>query len=447
MIISTIVVKRNGLIYGNIAAAAVVKAEPGYGPDPGMPGFGTLVASIEDGAAVFPPPTAVAATQNQPPTVLPGQPFNVTLDVSNTGTTAASSVAATENFDGMSPASGSNTIGSITAGDHRTVSFAETIPVLPLRQASESSVDYQARLTATDGRLFTAAGSVTFTDAAGQPYVPLDVSSSSRVQLPVLTVALTGTPCVAPGTKIPYVVTVTNLGSAPAATATAVVVFPDGSAANIPPISNLAPGTSFKATVNFNLPPLAPQGASESTPQYLARLAASDGKILTASVKLNWTDVQGNNYGEVSQDFPSITERVPILSVTPQLPLSAIPGQTAVLNLTVQNSGGGNAAQANLKVVYPDGTSTILPGFPLGAGQANTQQVSFKVPVIPPPSTLANLTATDNSALNFGIQLGWTDARTTPTAPPPAARRPRRCCPSCRWGCADTIAAFFLCWC
>jgi RHS repeat-associated protein len=54
-IVSTSIAKSGATIYGNIAATVVLQVDPGssYGPDPGHPGFGTVVAVIEDGARLF----------------------------------------------------------------------------------------------------------------------------------------------------------------------------------------------------------------------------------------------------------------------------------------------------------------------------------------------------------------------------------------------------------
>jgi RHS repeat-associated protein len=55
-IVSTSLAKSGSTIYGNIAATVVLQVDPSspYGPDPGHPGYGTIVAVIEDGAGLFP---------------------------------------------------------------------------------------------------------------------------------------------------------------------------------------------------------------------------------------------------------------------------------------------------------------------------------------------------------------------------------------------------------
>jgi len=55
-IVSTSIAKSGSTIYGNVAATVVLQVDPTspYGSDPGHPGYGTIVAVIEDGAGLFP---------------------------------------------------------------------------------------------------------------------------------------------------------------------------------------------------------------------------------------------------------------------------------------------------------------------------------------------------------------------------------------------------------
>jgi RHS repeat-associated protein len=62
VIVTTSVNKSGSTIYGNIASTVVVQVDrtSPYAPDPGHPGYGTIVAVIEDGGGLF-PQTATAA--------------------------------------------------------------------------------------------------------------------------------------------------------------------------------------------------------------------------------------------------------------------------------------------------------------------------------------------------------------------------------------------------
>src|SRR5262249_7547 len=418
VIVSTAITKQGNEIFGNIAAAAVCQVDPTppYGPDPGKPGFCKLVAVVEDGANIFPKPPALTATQTQAASVLPAQNVNIITTISNSSTSVANSVVISESFDGVTPATATQTINSILNGAQQTATFQVTTPAIPLRQSNESGGDYKARLAGLDGRLFTSTGTITFTDAFGQPFLPIPVSSFSRLQIPELTVGIAGPSCVGPGSKIPYKVTVSNIGMADAKNVTILMVFPDGTAANVP-IASIPVGGSVTMTINFVVPAITAKQPNESDQQYLARLASIDGSSLVATAKVNWQDAIGNNYGQIEQPFISTIERVPIITVTPQGPTTLLPGQKATINYSVQNVGGGNASQVLLRITNPDGSISNIPAFALQGGTATVVSSTFTVPVVPAKQAgetdaayQARLTALDNSALNFNGSLTWLDA-------------------------------------
>ena len=146
----------------------------------------------------------LTASQQQTLLVLPNQGVPVNYSIQNTGATDATGVTLNENFDQVTPATGTANIGTIAAGRSMHGNFQVTIPAISPRQSAESSVDYQSRLAAQDGRIFTSEGEATFSDIFSQIYVPLDFSSFSQLTLPRLSVGISGVSCVAPGSNIPY---------------------------------------------------------------------------------------------------------------------------------------------------------------------------------------------------------------------------------------------------
>ena len=424
IIISNAITKQGSEIFGNIAAAAVCKVDPTpvYGPDPGHPGFCTLVDVVEDGAGMFPQPPALTATQTQPATVLPNQSFNVSAQITNSSTAQANNVTVNESFDGLTPATGTQTFASILNGAQQTATFQVTSPAIPIRQSNETSLAYQQRLAAIDGRVFTSTGTVNFTDVFGQQFLPITVSSSSRMQVPELTVGISGPSCVGPGSKIAYKVTVGNIGTAAAQNVIVTLSFPDGSSASAT-IASIPAGGSVTTTINFTVPAISSKQPGESDQQYLARLATIDGSTLVTVAKVDWQDALGNSYGEIEQKIISTIERVPILTVTPQGPATLLPGQKATLNFTVQNIGGGNSSQVLLQVTNPDGSIVNIPAFALQGGQANTVSSTFTLPGAAKlagesdAAYQARLAALDNSTLKFTTQLRWFDASSNPYGP------------------------------
>jgi RHS repeat-associated protein len=415
VIVSTVIVKQGTDIYGNIAAAAVVKVDPGYNPVPGKPGYGTIVAVIED-SGVFPPPAVITATQTQPQTVLPNEQFTVTTTIANASTaTAATFVVLNETLDGLTPDAISRDIGTLAPGSSQTTSFQATTPSIPIRGGSETPAEYLRRLSSLNGRLYTAAGQVTFTDANQQLYLPVAVSSHSVLTIPVLTLALSGPAVVSPGSPAPYKVTITNIGSAPA-TATVDLMLPDGTSRTFT-VADLVPGSSFAQIETFTLAALAPKGSSETTEEYLARLQQADGQLLTATAELTWRDANGNQYGDVGQQIFTSRIRVPVLTFTTEAPVTLLPTQIATLRFHVRNTGGCTAVLNNLQVTNPDGTVTPAPQFVLAGGESTTIVTTWRLPEVPKRDEdgetdaqyLARLSAINNSILSFQISLDWSD--------------------------------------
>ncbi|MEO8379140.1 MAG: Ig-like domain-containing protein [Acidobacteriota bacterium] len=415
VIVSTVIAKGGNDIYGNIAAAVVVKVEPGYDPVPGKPGSGTIVAVIED-SGVFPPPALITATQTQPATVLPNESFTVTTTIANASTaTAATSVRLQETLDGLSPNAVTRDLGTIAQGGSQTTSFQTMAPSIPIRAASETPAEYLRRLSSLNGRVYTSAGQVTFSDANQQLYNPVAVSSRSVLTLPVLTLSLSGPAVVSPGSPAPYKVTITNIGSAPA-TASIELTLPDGTLRTFS-VADLVPGSSFAQIESFSPAAIAPKGAAETTEEYLARLRQSDGQLLTTRASLTWRDGRGNAYGDIGQQIFASRIRVPVLTFTTEAPATILPTQIANVRVHVRNDGGCTATLSNLQVTNPDGTVTPAPQFVLASGASTTIPTTWRVPEVPKRDDdgesdaqyLSRLEAVDGSNLDFAITLDWSD--------------------------------------
>jgi uncharacterized repeat protein (TIGR01451 family) len=418
VMVSTAIVKSGSTIYGNIACGAVVKvdANPPYGPDPGKPGFGTVVAVNGDCAGVFPKPAVLVASQQQPSPVLPGQAVSVSTSITNQGATDDSGVVLNENFDQVTPASGSQTLGTIAAGKSASAAFGVTIPAISARQQNETSVDYETRLAAFEGKLFTSTGEINFTDPFGQLYAPVEISSFSQLSLPRIAVGLSGLSCIAPGMSVPYQVTTENLGSATATQITPTFTFPDATTATFT-VPDRPTGTSFVNTVMWQSPAITAKGASESTQSYLNRLTLSDGAVLApATVRATWLDKLGSLYGPVEQPLASLTERVPVISLVTPGTQALLPKQKTQFNFNVANSGTGNAVQITLTLKRQDGSLLALPNFSLPGGQSAMLNASYAAPAVAPKGAaendsdyLSRLLAVNGGALSLDAILNWSD--------------------------------------
>ncbi len=418
VIVSTAIAKSGSTIFGNIACGAVVKVDsnPPYGPDPGQPGFGTVVAVTGDCAGVFPKPANIVASQQQPSPVLPGQAISVTANLTNQGATDASSVTLNETFDQANPPSASQTPGTIAAGTSTSAIFGVTIPPITARQQGETSVDYETRLAALDAKLFTSTGEINFTDPFGQLYAPVEISSFSQLSLPRLSVGLSGLSCIAPGMNVPYQVTTENLGSATATQIASTLTFPDSTTATVA-VPDRPAGTSFVSTATWQSPAITTKGLNESTQTYLSRLLALDGVVLApATVRATWLDKLGSLYGPVEQPLASLTERVPVVSVVTPGALSLLPKQKAQFNFNVANNGTGNAVQVTLTLKRQDGSLLSVPNFSLPGGQSAVLNAIYSAPSVAQKGSaesdsdyLTRLLGVNGSTLSLDAILKWTD--------------------------------------
>jgi RHS repeat-associated protein len=419
VIVSTAIVQSGSEIFGNVACTALVQVNPSpaYGPSPGQPGFGVITAVNGDCGAVFPKPASLVATQQQTSPVLPGQQATVNYSITDQSTTDATGVNLNEVFDQVTPTTGSAGIGSIPAGTTSSGSFQVTIPAIGARQGTESSVDYEARLAGQDGRLFTSEGEVSFSDPFNQIYPPVDLSSSSLLNLPRLIVGLSGTSCIAPGATVPYQATIENPGSATATKIGATVTLPDKTTA-APAVPDLAAGTRTTLTIPWQSPGIAGKGAGESTQVYLARLQTADGVVLPAAViHGTWQDLAGNSYGPVDQPFTTLMERVPVVTVVTPAGQALLPHQTTQLAFGVSNTGSGNAVQVTLQLKRQDGSVFTQPNFSLPGGQQTNMSLNYQAPGVAAKGAsesdaayLSRLSSSNGASLNLDAILGWTDA-------------------------------------
>jgi RHS repeat-associated protein/uncharacterized repeat protein (TIGR01451 family) len=418
VVVSTVIDKSGDTVFGNIACGAILQVDhtPPYGAVPGQDGFGTIAAVNGDCGGIFPPPAVLAASQQQKGLVLPAENISVNYSIANQGTTDATGVVLNENFDQVTPATGSANLGTIAAGLNASGNFPVAIPAISPRQGTESSVDYSSRLAAQDGRLFTSEGEISFSDPFSQLYTPLDISSFSQLTLPRLTVGVSGPTCIAPSSTLPYQITVENVGSNTATHIAATLTLPDSTTAT-PLVADLTAGTRFVGTVNWQAPGVAAKSSTETTDAYLARLHANDGTTLPAAVlSALWQDALSGAYGPVEQPFVTLTQRIPVVSTTVPATQALLPNQKTQLTFGVSNTGTGNAVQVTLRIQRQDGTFINVPNFSLPGGQSATPTANYQAPSVASKGVaesdidyISRLQALNNSSLNLNAILSWTD--------------------------------------
>ena len=101
--------------------------------------------------------------------------------------------------------------------------------------------------------------------------------------MPILSVSLDAPAKANSGDNISYVVTLTNIGHAPAKTGIISITLPDGSITHPAPLAtSIAPGASTTATVSYTIPANHPNGT------------------ISATASAGWSDSAANSYGPLS---------------------------------------------------------------------------------------------------------------------------------------------------
>ncbi|MGC4116149.1 MAG: PKD domain-containing protein [Myxococcales bacterium] len=398
VLVATSIAKSKSALYGNVAGIAVVDVEPGYGSTPGKPGWGTVVA-FADGCGVFGGLSPqLTASQSQPAVVLPGQDYDVSVVLTNTGSGAAQQVAVTEQFVDTTPASAQQVVGTLAANASQSVSFVRAYTPLATRQATETSADYLARLAAANGASLTSSGLVTYADSAGAAMTPISLASASVLDLPILGLGISGPTSVQVGGELVYSLTITNSGRAVAKSPVLRLEL-GGSTATLAVPASLAPGASFQASHTLASPMVAGSVAAQAS--------------------LQWQDEVGNDYGTVTSAWSTEVVRppAPVLAALPhRLPL-LLPSQTATATLDVHSFVDTDATAVVLSVANPDGSPAGTATFDVPGLATATHTFTVQAPAFAPRAdgeselayrarlaTLAALPLTVTNALT------WADA-------------------------------------
>ena len=348
----------NKTIYGNISAVAhvIIMQAPTGGASPGqridaiITGFSlTGIPLGGTGGTVGAPAVSLAgvtAQQTLPGQLLPGQAAEVSFTLTNGSATDLVGVSLVEVIQQATQIEATVTVGSVPAGSVSAASVPIQADALEPRGAGESGAAYEARLGAAAGSRVTAVGTVTGTDSAGHPLVPISVSTVAPVVLPRLALSISAPLCVGPGDAMAFTVTATQLGTATARTPTVEVETPQGTLQAI--FSDLAPGETQTLSLPWVVPSVAPREPLESEDAYRTRLAALDGARMAVNARLTWLDDAGNFYGAVERAY-ALLLRVPNPQVVVGAPSAMAPLLAAVVQWVVFNEGTGNAYALDLE--------------------------------------------------------------------------------------------------
>lgn len=374
VIVASGITKSGNTISGDTAQVVIVKTNPGYQPDPGHPGTGTVIGVLC--------PATLALRLSAPASVSPGAVLSYVAHVRNTG--RASATAGSLALTYPNGTAGSLSLPAIAPGDTITRTLPYTVPALAPKGASEADSAYQTRLAAVDGTTLPVTATLSWRDGQGLPVGTATAQAQSVERVPVLSITAPTLPAsLTPGQTVPLSATVRNTGSGEARTVTVRFTNPDGSV-TAPTTATLASGQTTTLQSSWVVPRL-PATSTEGERAYEDRLAALNGAPQVVTAAASWRDTAADPYGSVSGRASS-TESVPVVDLALAGPASAAPGSHITYTLTLTNTSGADAGAVNVTLAQMDQSLAVpLAGDTLAAGAARQVTVPFTVPLTQAP--------------------------------------------------------------
>ena len=343
-----------------------------------------------------PPPPTRTPTASSVPTLTP---TNTALPTATNAPTATSTQTPTNTPTDTATPTQPPTATPTTIPTATATLIATAVPTAtPTNTAAPTETP-----TATETPVSTATAT-----ASATPTSPPTATVPPGVPQLVLDVA--APPFVSPGMPIPYAVRVVNQGTATAISSTVHMTFPDGSLGSLL-VTDLAPGEVLTGTLTWAVPTLPIRGDDEADSAYRDRLAAGDGKLLTAQLTLDWWDDQGNLYTGQAQQV-STTEQLPILTVTPPSLGTVQPGTILTYDLPIQNQGHASSGLLTLHVTRPDGSTSVVTAAELAPGATTVLHTSWVVPSVAKTTTESDAAYQARLVAPLGavrLALDWID--------------------------------------
>lgn len=222
-------------------------------------------------------PRLAAGAAPQLGALLPGQEAIAAVEVQNQGSAAA--VGAVLAMAGPGGAPAGAPFGA-APGAAVIATAPVTVPAIEPRQPGEDDGAYLARLQAADGAPLSFALALTWSDAAGNAYGPMDAAAAASRALPALAVALEAPAAIQAGAELAATAVCSNQGHAEATSIEIEAALPDGAIiALAPPPGPLAPGGEIRLPFAFQVPAAQPAGP------------------ITVRVTARWRDALQRGYG------------------------------------------------------------------------------------------------------------------------------------------------------
>jgi RHS repeat-associated protein/uncharacterized repeat protein (TIGR01451 family) len=204
---------------------------------------------------------------------------------------------------------------------------------------------------------------------------------------------------------------------------TARLALPDGQtvtfdASNTPALAALGLGDAVSSVTPFAVPPLETRADIESEADYLARLGAANGSLLTAT--LNASATAGGQSIQAPQSQASTLFQLPIVTIQKDGPATIEPGPPAIYTITLANIGSAPAGDFSVVDLLPDLTAGSIPNIPdtLAAGATAVLQATHNIPLSQPAGDLTDVATLHWEDANGNTYGPVSDQFTSEVVPP-----------------------------
>ncbi len=340
----------------------------------------------------------------------PGDTLTYTLFYENTGTGDAANVvvedtipadttfvSSTPMYSSVSDDTYTYDIGNVAAGASGTITVIVTVDAYT-----------------PDQTVLTNYATLDYTDVNGNAYDQLDDSAETTVTAPDMTISKTASTSTAnPGDTIIYTIYYENLGTGDAAN----VVIEDLLSGYETLVSTDPMYTSYIGNViTWELGTVAGGASGTITVEVTVNAGTPDDTIITNTVTLDYTDVNGNAYPQES-DTASVEVTAPIMTFSKTVDKTVTyKGDTLTYTLTYENTGDGEATGVTIVDYLP--TNTIYISATPAPTTVNGQTLTWDIASVPGNSGPLTITiqvevgsgAFDHEVLHNVATLDYADA-------------------------------------
>jgi uncharacterized repeat protein (TIGR01451 family) len=284
-------------------------------------------------------------------TANPGDIFNYTLTLTNTGSGGAYNVVVVDTLpDGVNFLS-SDPIPTSEVGNVLTWE----IDVIPGNNVTYINIEVQVPAFTEDETFLVNHAQMDHEDVNENTYDTLEDWANVTINSPLMTISkTTGVTEANPGDEITYTISYENTGTGDAHDVVIVDTIPDYTTLVS---ATLTPDSNEDGVLTWNLGTVSGETSGSISITVKVDVDTPDTTVLNNTVTLDYEDPNDNSYPQES-DYVVVTVKAPIISIEKEVDAEeADPGAILTYTLTYVNSGTGTAAHVWVNDTIPEYTT------------------------------------------------------------------------------------------